>query len=88
MSDLMDFTEAILPIVAYPSRRKDVVPIYATAILYEVFARPAVSKTRWSVVNDAIIDRWSVSGLVWIKTRAWKHAQAEARKRSTTEPPK
>ena len=25
----------------------------------------------WAKINRAIIERWSVSGLVWIKTNAW-----------------
>lgn len=27
----------------------------------------------WPKVNHAIIDRWSLSALKWIKERAWKH---------------
>ena len=29
-------------------------------------------KTDWSAVNTAIINRWSVSGLEYIKNLAWK----------------
>ena len=25
----------------------------------------------WARVNEAIVERWSVSGLQWIKKRAW-----------------
>ena len=29
-------------------------------------------KVNWSIINKAIIDRWSLSGLYYIKNRAWK----------------
>ncbi len=32
----------------------------------------------WHVVNHAIVRRWSRSGLVWIKQRAWKLIAAKA----------
>lgn len=28
-----------------------------------------------AALNEAIVNRWSLSGLVWIKERAWKIAQ-------------
>ena len=26
----------------------------------------------WAAINAAILKRWSKSGLIWIKTQAWK----------------
>ena len=34
------------------------------------------------VVNQAIIKRWSRSGLRWIKEQAWKMARAEAKEKA------
>lgn len=28
-------------------------------------------------INEAILKRWSKSGLLWIKTEAWKHLEAK-----------
>lgn len=40
-------------------------------------SRPATWPT-WVVLNLAIMDRWSRSGLEYVKRRAWKIAQASA----------
>jgi hypothetical protein len=37
-----------------------------------VFGLKQPGDVNWSKVNHAIIDRWSVSGLQWIKAEAWK----------------
>lgn len=84
MAPPKDFAEDIVAIIQQPSVRADVVPLYATALLMECFARPPQAKTSWREVNDAIIGRWSLSALIYIKERAWKSAQAQARERSTS----
>lgn len=76
---LMDFAPALLVLIHSPGTRDDVVPKYATAILFESFARPPVAKTQWSVVNRAIMTRWSLTGLTYIKRKAWKSAERMAR---------
>lgn len=76
---MRDFANDITLLVEKPSTRADVVPLYSVAILCECFARPPQAKTTWSVANDAIIRRWSVSGLCWIKEQAWKRAAAKAK---------
>lgn len=76
---MRDFAPDILAIVQKPSTRADVVPLYAVAILCEAFARPPQGKTNWQQANAAIIERWSLSGLTWIKNKAWKRAEAKAR---------
>ena len=62
--------------------RMDVVPLYATGLLLECFAKPPAAKTSWAKVNDAIIARWSVSGLCWIKKQAWLRAERKAKELS------
>jgi hypothetical protein len=76
---LDDMTEMILNVVEPPSRRADVVSVYATVILFGHFAVPPRMNADWSRVNNAIIGRWSVSALNYIKTRAWKDAERRAR---------
>jgi hypothetical protein len=34
------------------------------------------NEVNWSKVNQAILDRWSLSGLKWIKDFAWKAARS------------
>lgn len=79
VQSLMDFTPALLVLIHSPGTRDDVVPKYAVAILFEAFARPPQAKTRWSEVNRAIMTRWSVAGLNYIKRKAWKGAERMAR---------
>lgn len=74
-----DFTEDIIALVKRPSFRADVVPLVATAILFERYANPPQARTRWSAVNLAIAERWSWSAVTWIKQQAWKRAETRAR---------
>lgn len=50
-------------------KREDVAMSYAFAIRQD-------AKLDWRKVNEAIIDRWSLSALKWIKERAWKIARS------------
>lgn len=77
-----DMTEAILQFVSPYARRNDVAAMYGTVILFSRFARPARMEADWSRVNAAIIARWSLSGLQYIKRRAWSLAEARARELS------
>lgn len=52
--------------------RKDVAATYA--ILIEKRHQD------WKPINEAILKRWSKSGLLWIKTEAWKQVQCIAPK--------
>lgn len=54
-------------------KREDVAQTYAMALRSS--ERDSVD---WLTVNTAIIERWSKSALVWIKTRAWKLARGGA----------
>lgn len=55
--------------VLVAKRRDDLVVKYADAIIYCMTMNEPVY---WQSVNDAIIAKWSVSGLNWIKRRAWE----------------
>lgn len=46
-------------------KRADVALTYAMAMV-------SSDPVEWPTVNRAIMDRWSMAGLKWIKTRAWK----------------
>jgi hypothetical protein len=48
--------------------RKDVARTYAILI--------QKGHKDWSAINTAIMKRWSKSGLLWIKTEAWKQIEA------------
>jgi hypothetical protein len=45
--------------------RKDIAVTYALALR-------SSDPTDWQQVNEAVIERWSFSGLEWIKKQAWK----------------
>lgn len=49
-------------------KRADVALTYAFGLRQE----GEVREVDWRKVNEAIIERWSMAGLKWIKTRAWK----------------
>lgn len=50
-------------------KRKDVAMTYAMAIVSHANKADVID---WRKVNAAITDRWSVSGLDYIKNLAWK----------------
>ena len=53
-------------IANYAMKRNDV------ALTYSICLSPGSSeRTNWEAVNAAIVARWSVSALIYIKTRAW-----------------
>lgn len=63
---LVDCTETLLSeIKLRESTRKDIAITYAMALLSD-------EQKKWSVINQAIIDRWSLSGLKFVKRHAWK----------------
>ncbi len=51
------------------STRDDVALTYALAIRTH---QANVEKVDWGAINRMIIERWSVSGLDYIKKRAWR----------------
>ena len=53
------------------SSRDEFVPVYADLLL----SRPADWPT-WPTLNLAIMDRWSRSGLAYIKRKAWESVEA------------
>lgn len=54
--------------------RRDLVTPYARAILRVCFQAPP-DVVNVTAINRAILKRWSVSGLIWIKREAWKEAE-------------
>ena len=87
MAEPMDMTEAILQFVTPEARRNDMVSLYGTVILFGHFAKPPQMRADWSKVNHAIIERWSVAGLTYIKKRAWKLAEKRAKELTAPTPP-
>lgn len=79
-----DFAEDIATLAQKPSTRNDVIPLYTNALLFQYFTRPSQTQTqtRWAVANAAIIDRWSLAGLLYIKKRAWHRAEQIAKEQS------
>ena len=69
-----DFLAAIF----YAKNRMDVVPLYKQAIqegldsISTKECRFPLSTVTWHDINEAIINRWSLAGLKWIKREAWK----------------
>lgn len=51
--------------------RKDVATTYGMAIVSHKYGETV----DWAAVNKAIVERWSVSALEFIKRRAWKYAE-------------
>ena len=70
--DLSEITRpTTLEVIAAAKKRDDVVPEYANCILEEDDYYPQ----DWKAINAAIIEKWSVSALVYIKEKAWKRAE-------------
>jgi hypothetical protein len=62
--ELTDCTNTLLAEIANPKmKRRDVAQTY-------YFALRSSHPTDWGKVNRAIIERWSMSALVWIKESA------------------
>lgn len=71
--ELANTTTMLLREIAEPTvYREDVALTYALAIA-------SSNDTNWARVNRAIMARWSVSGLKYIKRRAWKMIKVKAK---------
>ncbi len=66
----MSATEWLLLVIANPENKRAEVAAH-----YGVALREGES-VEWRFVNEAILERWSMAGLRWIKERAWKEARA------------
>ena len=62
-------TDDLLGTIKLAKTRDDVVPVYANYCGKDV----AAGVIDWPRINSAIIDRWSLNALVYIKNRAWTH---------------
>lgn len=70
MLELADCTATLLhEIDAKETTRASLAPTYAMAIR----SGEAVD---WRKVNRAIMDRWSLSALTYIKTKAWRKVES------------
>ena len=58
-----DVTSWMVGLIALATTRKD------AAVVYQYGLRN--NAVDWKAVNDAILDRWSKSGLAYIKKEAW-----------------
>jgi len=58
--------EAVAAIRVVKTRR-EAIPVYQARM--ETWSSVGED---WRALNGAIIDRWSVSALIWIKAQAWK----------------
>lgn len=59
--------QQLLDVIAYPvSTQRDVASAYAWAI-----QRDGPDASWWGIANEAIIERWSASGLRRVKKMAW-----------------
>lgn len=69
MFELTNITSTILREIATPQlKQADVAKTYALAI-------KSSEKIDWSAINQAIITRWSRSGLNRVKKMAWRICQ-------------
>lgn len=66
-AEMVDVQGQLLAEIADESmKRKDVALTYA-------FGLRQHTEVDWVIVNEAIIERWSLSGLKWIKELAWAY---------------
>lgn len=64
--ELMDVENVILEEIAVPEvKRKSIAQTYA-------FGIGSSEDINWKRINEAIVKRWSISGLNYIKRIAWK----------------
>ena len=61
-------------------RRAQVAALYAVAIAYDS------GHVEWPAANKAILERWSLAGLEWIKQRAWAGVKANGHGQGTASP--
>jgi hypothetical protein len=65
--ELADPEGQLLEEIADPAmKRRDV------ALTYGLAMRGSKDRVDWPKVNQAILERWSLAGLEWIKAFAWK----------------
>ena len=72
--ELMNPTDALIWDIRNSEVKRD--SVSATYALALQSSEP----TDWAKVNHAIIERWSLSGLEYIKERAWKLAKGDKEK--------
>jgi hypothetical protein len=61
----VNYDDRIIEQIDLGAKRREI------AEIYEVALREGIA-VNWERINEAIIARWSLSGLKWIKERAWR----------------
>jgi len=74
--EMVDVEERILREIADPRmKRRDVALTYAFGVRQTGAVYGTTEQIDWPKVNRAIIDRWSLSALKWIKEEAWAYVE-------------
>ncbi len=69
---LCDCENVLLEEISSPEmKRRDIALTYGLALV-------SGEKIDWSKVNQAIMERWSINALIWIKTQAWKITEGKS----------
>ena len=55
-------------LAAYDTKRKDIIPLYQVLIVVE---NNDEARINWGWINHRIIERWGLTGLKYIKSKAW-----------------
>ena len=71
MAGLGDWPVVDTALLVQAAQRKGLTRRFVAG-LYAISLRIQFGQTDWAVVNQAIIARWSISGLKWIKRLAWR----------------
>lgn len=67
----MSTEELLAKIADHRTRRRDVAACYRAGI-----APATCDRIDWKAVNGAILERWSLHALNWIKQEAWRTTEA------------
>lgn len=68
--EMVGVEDTLLREIAEPAmKRKDIALTYAYGLRNEFSGSEVID---WKAVNGAILTRWSMAGLTYIKERAWK----------------
>lgn len=71
----MDRTEALMAEIARAgSTRLSIASVYATGIRAHTTTQGSADFVDWPTVNGALLKRYTMSGLTFIKAEAWKMA--------------
>lgn len=76
--EMIGVQDTILRECADPGmKRKDIALTYAFGLRQSVMSAAATKEIDWHAVNRAILERWSMAGLKYIKELAWAYAEGK-----------